>query len=46
MSNKSSSKQHGAHMTNEQRPKKALRLRANKAKANARKAERRALLAN
>ncbi|QQR84000.1 hypothetical protein IPJ72_02270 [Candidatus Peregrinibacteria bacterium] len=45
MTNRSSSKQHGLHSANEQRPKKKLRERANKEKANARKAERRALLA-
>ena len=43
MSNKSSSKQHGLHMANEQRPKSKLRVRKNKLKASIRKAERRSL---
>lgn len=44
MSNKSSSKQHGLHMANEQRPKSKLRVRKNKLKASIRKAERRSCL--
>ncbi len=44
MSNAASSKKHGMTMANQLRPKSKLRKRLNKAKANARKAERRSLL--
>ena len=43
MTNRSASKQHGLHSVAHQRPKSKLRVRKNKAKASARKAERRAL---
>jgi hypothetical protein len=39
MTNKSSSKQHGLHSANEDRPKSKLRHRRNKAKARARREE-------
>lgn len=37
MTNRSSSKQHGVHSTNQQRPKSKLRKRRNKANARARR---------
>jgi hypothetical protein len=40
MTNRSSSKQHGLHTANQQRPKSKLRKRRNKAKARERRIER------
>lgn len=45
MSNRSSSKQHGAHSHNLQRPKSTLRKRQNKVNARAYRTERQAELA-
>ena len=45
MSNKHASKQHGLAQVKEQQPKSKLRKRRNKAKANSRKEERRAIMA-